>query len=456
LKTAAGRKKNQCGGKGIEIFILSLIQQKTPMRILNIPRRRKNLLLPFFLFIIFSKVLTAQTKSEFFVSVDPSNGSFHKIAPIPDIRWIPNGGLTWQYTTFNCKERQYIFKGHDSVYNAYLMTIDATDGSVLHNPAHPNTGDSLDDVFYLQYDTTTNKLYGIYKNAPFFPPFYFVSIDQTTGAINIINTLVGITGFSGGGQYAALDVQNGRYIIKGVNGTTAKLFTIDIHTGNILYSPLSNYFYTDFQFDIVTNKLYGLLLSGTSPNIIHTLVSIDILTGAYTTIATIPGVLDASATGTRYPTFDSNHGRYIFRGGDGAGNWNLYSIDVSNGNVIHSPAYPLPPITPTIDNVIKLQYDNASDTLYALHWGDVETIDLKSSKDESFFSVFPNPSNGQLNISSSSVITHIEVTNQSGQSVYSSASTKKDHLLHIEKNGVYYLTVSTKDQKATRKIVVMR
>ncbi|GDX53481.1 hypothetical protein LBMAG27_25280 [Bacteroidota bacterium] len=415
----------------------------------------------FFLLIlslVFGLNLKAQNKSEFFVSVNPVTGTFHMIQQIPTIKLIPEG--IWKYTTYDCKDRRFFFKGLDSFYHSYLVTIDATSGNVLYNPPHPNTGDTLDDIFYLHYDTATSKLYGIYKDASLFPPFVFASIDPISGNVTPINNLTGVNFIVGSDQNTALDSHNGRYFLFGVDSSGVNLFTIDVNTGTIINSAPMGGNYREFQFDVITNKLYGILLSGTMPYMQHSLVSIDINTGVYTLIAAIPGVVNTAASGKRFSTFDSNHGRYIFCGGDSTGNWSLYSIDVNNGNTIYSPPYPLPPITPTMDNVIELQYDNSCDSIYALHWGDVETTFVNENINDFEISIYPNPFTEDFQLSITSAETDAEVSIYNiicQQQVHLTISHSKSiHQILSLRNysaGVYLVSITVNGQRFMRKVV---
>ena len=385
----------------------------------------------------------SQSYSEFLVSVNPETGTFNKIAEIPGIRWIPTG-LSWKYSTYDTKNRRYIFKGLDSSMTAYLMTIDVATGNILYNPPHPNTGE---DFFYMQYDTATSTLYGIYKQTGTSSPFIFASIDQVTGNVNPISVLSGITAIEGGDQFSAIDQVNGWYIFTALNNGL-RLYTIDITTGSIVSNPTTQGNFREFQFDEVSNKLYGLMLSGSAPNISHTLVSINLTTGGYDNIITIPGVGGLASAGTRFSTFDSNHGRYIFRGGDSQGNWNLYSIDVNNGNVVYNPTYPLSPSAPDEENIIELQYDNLADTLYALHWGENEIAATNPFTGRFSIEIAPNPFSYEFTLTLSESINlengNLIITNTNG-TVLSEITHTIERTISVElkdiSSGMYFVTL---------------
>lgn len=68
--------------------------------------------------------------------------------------------------------------------------------------------------------------------------------------------------------------------------------------------------------------------------------------------------------------------------------------------------------------------------------------------------VFPNPNNGQFNITSNKKINKVEITNLLGQIIYQSTSNQKNISLQLENNGMYFLTVTIANQIVSRKLIV--
>jgi len=65
-------------------------------------------------------------------------------------------------------------------------------------------------------------------------------------------------------------------------------------------------------------------------------------------------------------TYDANHQRFFFQGNaTRVAPWNLYTVDVAAGVILYSPV--CPSTNSTAGNIFGLQYDNATDTLYALY-----------------------------------------------------------------------------------------
>jgi hypothetical protein len=150
------------------------------------------------------------------------------------------------------------------------------------------------------------------------------------------------------------------------------------------------------QYDNVTQALYALHWNHIDS--MEYLVSINPATGAMTIIDSIPGVQYICSM-PNYNTFDETNHRYVFQGGDATGHTRLYSVNVLTGNVDYSPSFPVLP-NPG-DNVIELEYDNASAILYALNW-DTKAL-IVTGVDENAattgdFRISPNPFYNALTI----------------------------------------------------------
>lgn len=69
-------------------------------------------------------------------------------------------------------------------------------------------------------------------------------------------------------------------------------------------------------------------------------------------------------------------------------------------------------------------------------------------------SIYPNPSNGEINIKSETLIDKIKVTDLLGKIVYESNPSKKNEIINIKLPGVYFVEVSSEGNVITKKIVV--
>jgi len=68
--------------------------------------------------------------------------------------------------------------------------------------------------------------------------------------------------------------------------------------------------------------------------------------------------------------------------------------------------------------------------------------------------VYPNPSTGNITVSNSQKIDELRVTDVLGNIIYETKSAEQKTTLHIENNGVYFVTVILSTQTIIRKVVV--
>lgn len=119
-------------------------------------------------------------------------------------------------------------------------------------------------------------------------------------------------------------------------------------------------------------------------------------------------------------SFDQNHQRFFFQGSATNGPpWTLYTINAVSGAVINNPVCPS---GNSGGQVLGLQYDNASDTLYAIYTSGTGTASFS----------WIEPSTGNVNIKN----------NLPGYTGYSESSfDEKDHL-YIVHNGNNLLVIN--------------
>jgi gliding motility-associated-like protein len=118
---------------------------------------------------------------------------------------------------------------------------------------------------------------------------------------------------------------------------------------------------------------------------------------------TIPGVTWLMAENS---TYDANHQRFFFQGNaTSSPPWYLYTIDAVTGSVISSPLFPS---NNTNGVMFGLQYDNKTDTLYALY----------SDRTGAIYFSWIEPSTG---------IVHVVSTLASFPGYYGSSFDTKDH-----------------------------
>jgi hypothetical protein len=68
--------------------------------------------------------------------------------------------------------------------------------------------------------------------------------------------------------------------------------------------------------------------------------------------------------------------------------------------------------------------------------------------------VYPNPSSGSITISNSQKIDELKVTDMLGNVVYETKGTDQKVVLHLESNGVYFISVISGKETSVKKVVV--
>jgi hypothetical protein len=99
------------------------------------------------------------------------------------------------------------------------------------------------------------------------------------------------------------------------------------------------------------------------------LSKVAVNTGAVTLMNRLPGVSSVQ-TQPRYTHFNTRRKAYVFLGTDPSGNKRLYTIDVSNGQILAAPQFP---VNNGLDEVIsELVHNNITDSIYATCWNHKE------------------------------------------------------------------------------------
>ncbi len=198
-------------------------------------------------------------------------------------------------------------------------------------------------------------LYGLSKDitGSMTLPFNITSIDPFTGTTTPLfstNSLIAVA--AGATTY---DQENQRYITWGFdNNFVNKLYVADIDSSTIVTQTGITIQPVEMEYDLKQKKAYGLWYT---QNIEH-FGSIDLNTGAITTIATLPTV---SAVALGNSTFDSNLGRYIFIGIEN-NKTKLISLDAATGTIVTKVE-----INKTAERIGALEFDVTSNKLHALY-----------------------------------------------------------------------------------------
>lgn len=70
--------------------------------------------------------------------------------------------------------------------------------------------------------------------------------------------------------------------------------------------------------------------------------------------------------------------------------------------------------------------------------------------------IFPNPTNSTFNITSEQNIDEIKITNLLGHTIYQVKPNQKNASLHIDTDGIYFVTITSDKQTVTQKLTVTR
>lgn len=191
--------------------------------------------------------------------------------------------------------------------------------------------------------------------------YFFVSVDPTTGNINTLSTAVpGMQAFVSA-EKTAIDTANNWYICMGHDGNTQRLMAFDLTTGALVHNNQFVDNVVGLEFNCADQNLYGLL----EDQNLYYLVRVNVATASVTQIANIPTV-SAYVNGSF--SLDWKRGLYNFQGLNGI-NFLLYSIDITNGTIVHNNGFS--------DNVIGMEYNCQDSTIYGL-WEDGNDYKLEA------------------------------------------------------------------------------
>jgi hypothetical protein len=397
-------------------------------------------------FLLLMAVITASAQKEFLINVEPSTGTYNLINHLPGVNYIVVGP---SYTTYDKNHHRYIFNGIDTSGINYLYSVNAITGNIISKPLFPVLQTPGDNIIELQYDNSTDMLYGLHWDYNLKSEF-LVTIDPYSGAYTKIDSLNAVKYIAVDPGYTTFDENHHLYIFHGIDSSfNYFLYSVDVITGDIV-SQVSYPVGTDqgdrlceLKFDNSAGIMYGLFWDYSENR--QYLATVDPTTGTFSIIDSIPGVKWIS-TSPNYTTFDEINHRYIFRGGDMSGNAYLYSIDISNGAIISNPVFPVLP-SPT-SNIIELEFDNSNEELYALHWNPRPIIitGVENNILNNSFTIKPNPFKDNLTIKLNNEYKEVIVFiyNSSGSMVrkechYSSKTIniKRDLL----PDGLYYISL---------------
>ncbi len=319
--------------------------------------------------VTFFTLTAVQAQTEYLVTVNPGNGNFTKVDSLPGVKWV-----SVPSSTFDNVNQHYIFRGADANNNWGLYSVDVNTGNIISNPPFPA------NVSCWEYSNSMNKLLGLrWDNS--ISTEYFISINTTTGAVTLIDSLPGVKWLQG---EKAFDNINNRFIFIGGDNGNWYLYSIDANNGSVIANPPIPGNFIGLQYSNSMDTLYALHWDNSSST--EYLAAINTTTGAFTNINSLSGVTWIVNSNT---TFDDLNKRYIFTGGDNSGNSYLYSVDALTGNIISNPIFPVLP-NPG-ENVLMSEADSLTGIFYAVHWGTIAEAIQDYKNNSNICSFSPNP-----------------------------------------------------------------
>ena len=341
-------------------------------------------------------------------TVDVSTGSTSPISVIPGVSSYVLGNKRCIQT----HDSTFVFAGQLGS-NARLFLLSLSDGSVLSNSLFNNV------VVGLRYNCNDSMIYAIEDVAG---QLRFVSVEPATGVTNMIVSIPGASAYVG--ESFVLDGKRDLYHFLGLDGSTKRLYTIDISSGSLVGSPIFTDNLTGFVFNCQDSMTYALWEDASQ----YKLEVVDPVSGSHSTISTLAGVMPGfiieSAT-------ISDQGEFTYAGFDGTNNPAVITFDAGSGSIIHLAS-------------ATINFSGVEQFVCCKGTGGTSTS--VSSIQHENVRIYPNPADRQIFIDGikESQYKSIRIYNVMGQSVFSSESWNSGRIDLPEnmRGGSYFVEVS--------------
>ena len=347
-------------------------------------------------------------QKEYFVEIDTLSGVHSRMDSIPGALYIARGVAA-------INDSIYIFRGLDRNFIERLYSIDINTGFSLTAPSFPNTGDVLDLVDNLVYDDSSRSFLGIFFDNSS-QSYHLSQINTSIGQLNLLGQISGMKSFNK--NNVSIDVQNREFILTGKDSAgTERLYILDCDSGfNISNAPLqilidSLDYITHIQSGVGTNNLIGIYWDE-SNSIFHS-VSIDKSNGNNSIISPLTDISRLQQLEKYYNPITNT---YSVLGEDSLGTDRIFNIDYQSGLVRSKVPFPI--LSDSNDNIIELRMNTLNGRLYALHWDNDLTTSINSFNNHSeTLKLYPNPSNGIIDLENFENIEELILLNTNGKFV---------------------------------------
>ncbi len=182
--------------------------------------------------------------------------------------------------------------------------------------------------------------------------YWLVRLDAATGFKTDLYPLSGVTAFVAGSK-TAFNTDSMHYHFAGLNGATLRYYTIDVQTGNVLYSPVLSDNIIGMHYNCNDSLLYGMRGSGN----VYDLITLNPASGLMNVIGPVSGI---SAYVTESFSFDPVQQYFNLVVISGATKF-LRTYFAKTGALVNNNAFP--------DQVTGHRYSCADSALYGL-WED--------------------------------------------------------------------------------------
>jgi gliding motility-associated-like protein len=299
--------------------------------------------------IFFPCLLDAQY--EYLSTMNYNNLALTQVGNIPGVGWVEVDN-----TTYDANHQRFFFLGGALVTGPWrLYTINAVAGSTVSSPLCPPGGASAGQVVGLQYDNTTDTIYGLYLTAG--SATLLVWIDTATGIPHTISSLTNFSGYS----ESTFDTRDNIYILSG-NG---EITGLNASTGAVVYQfSIPNVY--NLEYDNLNNELYGVEYgySGVYFD------SLSLLSGTVIQIGSLPPMSFVPIG----RAIDEQNGKFVFVAGNTVNPScimnSMYVVDISTGALLSQSIYPYAQdiFGQTFENYVQFSFDNKRGVLYGLNW----------------------------------------------------------------------------------------
>jgi hypothetical protein len=289
-----------------------------------------------------------------------------------------------------------------------------------------NTGNT-DDIFIAKYDASGNALWAQKAGGANYEEVYGMATDANgnsylTGSFDspvlyagssfLVNTVSGNKDIF----LIKYDASGNMLWAKGAGGTQSEQSNgIAVSNGNL---------YITGSFDSPDLSFGGTTLTNAGSD--------DIFVAKYDTSGTIIWAKSAGGSGGDY-------GNSV--GADANGN--IYITGLFNSSTL------------VFGNTTLTNTGGGMADVYTAKFGNTTGI-ASANNSYNTINIFPNPGNGQINITSSNTIDALEITNPLGQIIYQTKPNEKNISLQLEHDGIYFVTVTSNKQTTTRKLVIQQ